>query len=90
VISSEALRRTRGPAPGGAARTTRRRGASERATLVGGAARELACELARGVEARAGSAGRASWRPAAGASWWEAGKERKRDAQGYGFRFESI
>jgi hypothetical protein len=29
-----------------------------------------------------GGAGRASWQPVAGASWWEAGKDRKRDAPG--------
>jgi hypothetical protein len=31
--------------------------------------------------ARGGGAGRTSWWPVAGASWWEAGKERKRDAR---------
>jgi hypothetical protein len=32
--------------------------------------------------ARGGGAGRTSWRRAGGVSWWEAGKERKRDARG--------
>jgi hypothetical protein len=40
---------------GGAARAARRRGAGVRVALAGGAARELA----RGVEARGGSVGRA-------------------------------
>jgi hypothetical protein len=76
-ISSEALRRPRGPAHGGAARAARRCGAGERATwrVIWRAG------WRRGLAA----AGRASWRPAAGASWWEAsgkGEERKRDAQG--------
>jgi hypothetical protein len=68
-ISSEALRRPRGPAHGGAARAARRCGAGERA------ARRASWRVGwrRGLAA----AGCASWRPAAGASWWEAGKERR-------------
>jgi hypothetical protein len=53
-----------------------------------GAGKQAALRSARGGGvgwrrgARGGGVGRASWQPAVGVSWWEAGKERKRDARG--------
>jgi hypothetical protein len=68
-------RHPRGPAPGGAARAARRRGAGERVTLAGGAAQRTgwrASARGGGADARGGGAGaRASGRRRvrAGGKW---------------------